>query len=271
MASGARDAGESPALMLRRLLPHGAPTTVERFMEELGLTDRAAEGPRSRPYVLLNMVSTADGRATLGGRSGTIGGEADRELFHGLRTVVDAVMVGAGTARAERYRRLVRNERAIQARRKRGLAEQPLACIVSGRLALNSEIPLLADPGARVAIITSSEASLPEDCRAEIEYIRAAREGLLDLPSALCELRERLAVRTLLCEGGPHLSSQLVGDGLLDELFLSLSPKLAGSGKTGESLRILSGPELDPPAALELVGALEHDSHLFLRYRLAVT
>jgi riboflavin-specific deaminase-like protein len=267
MAGDAREAGKSPALTLQRLLPHGAPTTVEKFVEELGLGACAAVEPSSHPYVLLNMVSTVDGRATLQGRSGAIGGEADRALFHGLRTAVDAVMVGAGTVRAERYRRLVRDEHAIEVRRAHGLAEQPLACIVSGRLALDCEIPLLDDPGARVAILTSSEASLPGACRANIDYVRATREGRLDLPSALCELRERLAVHTLLCEGGPHLSSQLLADGLVNELFLSLSPKLAGGDVTGEALRILSGPELDPPAVLELVGVLEHDSHLFLRYR----
>jgi riboflavin-specific deaminase-like protein len=264
-SSGA--SGETAPARLRRLLPAGEPTVVEHLVEELDLAGRAAEGPGTRPYVLLNMISTADGRATLGGRSGAIGGAADRELFHGLRTVVDAVMVGGGTIRAERYRKLVRDERAVEARRRRGLAEQPLACIVSGRLALDSEIPLLADPGARVAILTSSRASLPHECRAEIDYVRATRDGLFDLPRALGELRKRLAVGTLLCEGGPHLNSQLLADGLVDELFLSLSPKLAGGDGTGEALRILSGPELDPPTTLELVGALEHDSHLFLRYR----
>jgi riboflavin-specific deaminase-like protein len=267
MASVAREAGEEPTPILRRLLPEGPPTTVERFVDRLGLAERAASESRSRPYLVLNMVSTTDGRATLGGRSGQIGGEADRELFHGLRTVVDGVMVGAGTLRAERYRRLVRDEGAVAMRLGRGLEEQPLACIVSGRLALEGDIPLLADAGARVAILTSSAASLPQECRAEIEYVRAAREGHLDLASALEELRERFAVGTLLCEGGPHLNSKLLEEGLVDELFLSLSPTLAGGDTTGESLRIVSGPELDPPVGLELVGALEHDSHLFLRYR----
>jgi riboflavin-specific deaminase-like protein len=254
-------------LTLRRLLPHGPPTTVERLVDELDLADRAAAGSGSRPYLLLNMISTVDGRATVGGRSGAIGGQADRELFHGLRTAVDAVMAGAGTVRAERYRRLVRDERRREIRRERGLAEEPLACIVSGRLALSSEIPLLADPDARVAILTTSTASLPEECRASVDYVRATREGVLDLSSAMSELRERLGVRTILCEGGPHLNSQLLAEGLVDELFLSLSPKLAGGDATSETLRILSGPELDPPVGLELVGALEHDSHLFLRYR----
>lgn len=268
-----KDGPQTPALTLRRLLPPGRPTGVEQLVDELAcpregnLADRAAAGSRSRPYLLLNMISTADGRATLGGRSGAIGGQADRELFHGLRTAVDAVMAGAGTVRAERYGRLVRDEHRRAIRRERGLAEEPLACIVSGRLALTSEIPLLADPDARVAIVTASAASLPEDCRADVEYVRTTRDGVLDLPSAMSELRGSLGVRTMLCEGGPHLNSQLLAEGLVDELFLSLSPKLAGGEETSETLRIVSGPELDPPVALELVGALEHDSHLFLRYR----
>jgi riboflavin-specific deaminase-like protein len=256
-------------LSLQRLLPRGEPVTVERFVGELGLSELAAAGPGSRPYLVLNMVSTVDGRATLAGRSGAIGGEADKALFLGLRTAVDAVMAGAGTVRAEGYRRLVRDERRRELRRARGLEEEPLACIVSGRLALSSEIPLLADPQARVAILTTSEASLPQECRAEIRYVRAVRDGSLDLPGAMAQLREHHGVSTLLCEGGPHLNAQLLAEGLVDELFLSLAPKLAGGDAMSETLRILSGLELDPPATLELVGALEHDFHLFLRYRVA--
>jgi riboflavin biosynthesis pyrimidine reductase len=219
---------------------------VERFVEELDLLERAAAGPSSRPYLVLNMISSADGRATLGGRSGPLGGRADSELLHGLRTTVDAVMAGAGTVRAERYSRLVCEEHDREIRRARGLSEEPLVCVVSGRLALDETIPLLADPQARVAIVTASQASLPLECRAHIDYVRAARDGVLDLEAAMVELRERLGV---------------------DELFLTLSPKLAGGDVTSETLRILSGPELDPPATLELLGVAEHDSYLFLRYR----
>jgi riboflavin-specific deaminase-like protein len=269
MESSPQDVGRGPELALRRLLPRGAPATVEGLVDELDLAARPAVGSPPRPYLVLNMISTVDGRATLGGRSGAIGGPADKELFHGLRTAVDAVMVGAGTIRAERYRRLVRDERRRAIRRERGLVEEPLACIVSGHLALTSEIPLLVDPDARVAILTSSEASLPEDCRADIDYIRAERAGMLDLRGAMSELHERFGVRTVLCEGGPHLNAQLLAEGLVDELFLSLAPKLAGGDAISEALRIISGPELEPLVALELVSALEHDSHLFLRYRVA--
>jgi riboflavin-specific deaminase-like protein len=262
--------------MLRRLLPPGALLSPSDAVAQLRLEELArAVSPtlerdgRRRPYLVLNMVSTLDGRATVDGRSGSIGGSADRKLFHALRTAVDAVMVGAGTLRTERYRRLVREQDARRIRRERGLDEEPWACVVSGRLDLPADIPILTDPGARVAIVTSSPASLAHAQEgARIEYIRSRRDGMLDLPSAMAELYERLRIATILCEGGPHLNSHLLRAGLVDELFLSLSPKLAGGDAGGEALRILAGEPIEPAAALELVSALEHDSHLFLRYRI---
>ena len=118
-----------------------------------------------------------------------------------------------------------------------------------------------------MVILTSSEASLP-DSAAHVDYVRTSRDGRLDLPGALAELRERFQVRTLLCEGGPHLNSQLLAAGLVDELFLSFSPKLIGGDPMAgdPSLRILAGAELESPVELQLYGALESDSHLFLRY-----
>jgi riboflavin-specific deaminase-like protein len=257
-------ADEPPAF--RRLLPHGAPATAAEIVEELSLHERGA-APLWRPYVLLNMVSTVDGRATVDGRSGPLGSRADRRLFHELRAAVDGVMAGAGTVRAERYGRIIREASRRRRRRERGLSEEPLACIVSGRLSLPPDLPLLADAAARVVILTSSEASLP-DSAAQLDYVRTRRDGRLDLPAALAELRERFGVRTLLCEGGPHLNSELLAAGLVDELFLSFSPKLAGGDPMAgdPSLRIVAGLELEPPVELQLQGALESDSHLFLRY-----
>jgi riboflavin biosynthesis pyrimidine reductase len=262
------DAIASEPLTLKRLLPPDTPATAEEIVEGFGLDALAGSGPPSRPYVVLNMVSTVDGHATLGGRSGGLSSRADRELFHGLRMAVDAVIAGAGTVRVERYGRIIPDESRRRQRVEQGRSEEPLACIVSGRLALEGDIPLLADPAAKVAILTSSTASLPASA-AEIYYIRAERDGLLDLPAALAELRERFAVRTLLCEGGPHLNMQLLEAGLVDELFLSLSPQLTGGEETAgnEALRILAGPQLEPPVELALLSVLEQDSHLFLRYR----
>lgn len=321
----------SAPITFKRLFPGGDPATAQEIVIGLGLHERScstdAEGssrapaatpprapaltpsataaatPRTpaatpsaagrvRPYVVLNMVATLDGRATVDGRSGPISDDADRALFHGLRTVVDAVMAGAGTVRAERYGPIVPDPDRRRLRARLGLRERPLACVVSAALTgLTPErVPLLGDPHSQVAIVTPSRESLPTPAAAAgggVEYVRARRddaERSLDLPAALAELQDRLHVRTLLCEGGPHLNAQLLAAGLVDELFLSISPMLAGGDRSGgepagggpipdhrsggePALGILAGPDLQPPIELELRSVLEHDSRLFLRYR----
>jgi riboflavin biosynthesis pyrimidine reductase len=250
---------------LERLAPSGGPGDVSELVEQLGLWS-AHDTPAQRPRVLLNMISTVDGRASLGGRSGPLSDAADRAVFHELRGGVDGVLVGAGTVRSERYGRMIPDAARRELRRQRGQRDEPLACIVSGRLALDGDIPLLREPSARVAILTASAASLPASA-ASVEYVRTARDGRLDLAAALDELRARFAIDSILCEGGPHLGLQLLEAGLLDELFLSLSPLLAGGEPSGgEALRILAGAELEPPAELELLDVLRSDSRLFLRY-----
>jgi riboflavin-specific deaminase-like protein len=248
-----------------RLLPPAAAADALEIADGLELQARARAQP-TRPYLILNMISTVDGRASVGGRSGPIGDRADRELFHALRASVDAVMVGAGTVRVERYGRIIRDEATRRRRSEQGLGPEPLACIVSGRLSLPADLPLLADPAAHVVVLTASAASLP-NAAARVEYVRAAHDGRLDLLAANTELAERFGVRTLLCEGGPHLNAELLQAGLVDELFLSLSPKLAGGeDATGEALRIVAGAQFREPLELELLGVLESGSSLFLRY-----
>ncbi|HWD10504.1 MAG TPA: dihydrofolate reductase family protein [Solirubrobacteraceae bacterium] len=252
-------------LSLERLLPADGAASVGEIVEHFGLWERSP-ATAELPLVMLNMVATVDGRATLGGRSGPISDAADRALFHGLRAAADAVLVGAGTVRMERYGRLIANAECRELRRRRGLSAEPLACIVSGRLALDEEIPLLAEPEARVVILTSSPASLPAS-GAQVDYVRTANDGILDLRAGLIELRERFAVERVLCEGGPHLCAQLLAVGLVDELFMSVAPKLAGGEPSGgEALRIVAGTELDPVVELELLAVLRAGSSLFLRY-----
>jgi riboflavin-specific deaminase-like protein len=260
-----RDPEGEPPPRLSRLLPPGDPGSIEEIVQELGLWQRPSAAPE-RPHVMLNMIATADGRASLGGRSGPLSDRADRALFHGLRSAVDAVLVGAATLRTERYGRILPDVSRRQRRAQQGLSEEPLACIVSGRMTIAQDIPLLAEPAARVVVLTASQASLPATA-AHVEYVRAERDGQLDLAAAIAELYERHAVQSLLCEGGPHLARQLLGAGLIDELFLSLAPMLAGGEPAGgEALRILAGEELTPPVALELRSVLQSGSELFLRY-----
>lgn len=250
-------ARNEPPVALRRLLPQAAELTAAELAAELRPWELATA---QRPHVAVNMVQTTDGRATVDGRTAPISSVADRQLFHALRTRVDAVMVGAGTLRIERYGRLVPDAERREQRRLAGLQPDPLAILVSGSLELPADLPLLQDPDSRVAVITASERSL-EDVRAEVQYLRFP--GGVDLGAALARLREDNRVRCILCEGGPRLNASLIAAGLIDELFLTTFPRIAGGAG---ALSIMDDAPLGAPAALTLVSLCESGGELFARY-----
>ncbi len=187
---------------MRRLIPDPGETTVERQLESYRPWEEEREG---RPFLAVNFAATLDGRATIGGVSGSIGSDNDTAMLVGLRKRFDAVMIGHGTMRAERYAGL----------------EKRLVVVESGP------------------------------------------DGPVDLPALLGTLREE-GVRALLCEGGPTLHGALQAAGLVDELFLTIAPKLSGA----EAPHILEGRPLPQVAALDLVWLLEQEGELFARYRL---
>ena len=132
-------------------------------------------------------------------------------------------MVGAGTLRAEKYGRLVRKPERREARTRAGLAPDPLAVIVSGRLDLPDDLPLLHEPDQQVLVATFSDRQLPGP---GIEYLRF-KGGAVDIPRLLAILRGR-GIRSVLCEGGPTLNAELLRANAVDELFHCIAPKLAG-------------------------------------------
>jgi riboflavin-specific deaminase-like protein len=240
---------------VRRLLPDPGPVTVSEQLE----TYRPWKQPHDdRPFVAMNFAATVDGRATIAGVSGPIGSDADTAMLAGLRTRFDAVMIGAGTMRAERYGRLVGDQEKRERRARIGLPGDPLMVIVSGRLNLPWDAPLFTD-GGRVLIFTASAAEPPE-VATSLEVVR--HEGFVNLAEALRHLRQERGIRALLCEGGPGLHGELEGGGMVDDLFLTIAPKLSG----GEAPRIIEG-DLPTVAELELEWLLEESGELFARYR----
>lgn len=243
---------------MQRLLPDFGPTTVERQLEALDLIEGA---PADRPYVVTNFVLSLDGQATLGGRSGPLGSDADTAMLVGLRSKVDAVMIGGGTMRAERYGRPLGDPERRGRRERAGLSADPLMVIVSGRLDLPWDAPLFTEPGGRVLIFTVSEADPPETA-CSLRVVR--HEGEVDLVAALAHLRAERGVRALLCEGGPRLHAQLIEAGLVDELFVTHAPKLAGGGGLG----LVAGlSERERPLELAWLLHEEATRELFARYR----
>jgi riboflavin biosynthesis pyrimidine reductase len=208
------------------------------------------------------MVATADGRATLGGRTRGISSDVDRDLFHMLRTQVDAVMVGTGTIALERYGPMARRREVRDRRAALGLPEIPLACTVSRSMELPVDTPLFSDPGSRIVVLTNSDRD-PPPCAAQLEVERLAGADV-DLVAGAERLRRRHSVRAMLLEGGPTLLAATLSVGLVDELFLCLSPMLVGSDEP----TLLQGTALERPRRLELVSMLEDESFLYLRYRI---
>lgn len=222
---------------LRRLFPDHATTTVDEAASGLGFSERA---PADRPFIAVNMVSSADGKATLEGRTAPMSAPADRELFHHLRAQADGILVGAGTVRVERYGRVTKTEELQAKRESQGLRPEALAVIVTRSGDLPADLPLLEQAPDSVRLVA-------------------------DLPQGLADLREE-GIRSLLCEGGPHLNSTLFAEGLVDELFLTIAPTVAGPG---ESLTIVEGNALPEAVNVELITVHEADGHLFMRYRVS--
>jgi riboflavin-specific deaminase-like protein len=212
----------------------------------------------SRPYVIINMVSSVDGRTAVEGKSSPLGSETDRQTMRTLRSRSDAVMIGAGTLRAERL--------------SLGLDEpsgrQPLAVIATKTGDVPLESNLIVGEHQEVLVITTQDApkNLDDRLRESARVLRAPAtpSGAINLGEALEVLRARHTVEVLLVEGGPSLNHALISQNLADELYLTLAPKLLG----GTSCELLDGPALAPIDA-KLLSAHLAGSELFLRYALS--
>jgi len=208
---------------MQRLWPDPAP------LDDAALL--AAYAPdRTRPNVRVNFVTSLDGAVEVAGYSRGLSSEADQKVFSMLRTLADAVMVGAGTLRHERYGPVRLDDAPRAWRREQGLAEQPTLVIVSASLDLDAGHRVFTEAPVRPVVLT--HAGAPPDRRAAIEPVAdvvGCGESVVDLAAGLADLRRR-GLGQVLSEGGPHLFGALLAADLVDELCLTVSPLLVGAG-----------------------------------------
>lgn len=244
-----------------QLLPAPARVEIADLLESL---KPAGLAPPQRPYVLANFVSSVDGRATVGGRSGALGDDGDHAVFHGLREQVDAVIAGTGTLRTERYGRILGKAEHRERRVARGLTPEPLACVVTRSGEIPTDIPLFAEPESRIIVFSPVEIEGLSECPAQTELF-LLDPGEMTVTTVLRHLRSDQGIASLLCEGGPTLFASLLREGVVDELFLTLAPLLTGGGMAPT---ISSGPELTHLQQLHVRWLLERNGSLYLRYGL---
>lgn len=242
-----------------------------------GLYAYPASRPAGSPWLRANMIESIDGAASLNGRSSGLSGDADRRVFRVLRSLADVILVGAGTARAEKYRPV--REREIFPALREGQAATPPIAVVTRQLDLNLEGPLVSGEagGARTILITTGAA--PADRRdaaaAHADVVVAGRDSVT--PAAAVKALSARGHQRILVEGGPTLLRQIADAGLLDDLCLTFSPLLEG----GMASRILAPPEAagpgrgrragtaarhSPAARMSLAHVLEDGGSLLCRY-----
>jgi riboflavin biosynthesis pyrimidine reductase len=211
------------------------------------------------PWLRVNFVSSIDGTATVDGKSGGLGGEADHRVFDILRTLCDVVVVASGTVKAEGYGAMILDAASVEARISAGLTPQPTFAIVSGSLDLDPASDLFAKAPVRPLVITS-ESALPNEALAKVADIVVCGSKTVDPVEMVSTLAERRLTR-IHCEGGPSLFGSLLAADVVDELCLTVSPLLAG----GDSGRIVKGA-VPEPRGMSLVGILRSGDALLLRY-----
>ncbi|HEX8969783.1 MAG TPA: dihydrofolate reductase family protein [Chloroflexota bacterium] len=206
-----------------------------------------------RPYMAINMVATVDGRAAMNGSAVGIGTAADKRLMRELRAEADVVLHGAATVRADPLSARVPPD-LVEQRLAHGLTPQPLGAIVTRSGCLPSDHPYFES--ATVIYVTSDRDVAVHAPTVEVARVSGVDDMVRDLAGR--------GVRRILCEGGPTLNSALFRARLIDEVFLTIAPKVIGGD---DPLTIVKGPGLDRPLALELRSLVELEGELYLRYR----
>jgi len=214
--------------------------------------------PPDRPLVAINMVTSIDGRAQIGGAAEGLGSRADRRLMRLYRAAFDAVGSGAGTLRATGVWLRVGDDLAAQ-RAERGQSPNPVGVVIGGSTPFPTDGTWFEGDERRILIVGSSNpvTELPSGT----ELLRSPEERP-DPGWVLSRLAER-GIACLLLEGGPTLNAAFLAAGLIDEVYWTIGANLLGT----DALPMITPSEGAAAQRGGLVSVLRHESELFLRYR----
>ena len=223
----------------------------------------------SRPFVLLNMAMTADGKiATANRKISSFGTPRDQRHLYELRATVDAVMSGARTVDLNPVTLGNGGARFEKLRRRGGLAPCPLRVVVSGSGSLDPDAAIFQRHFSPILVLASGRATKPRlaALRRVADEVRVFGRGDLDFAAALRWLHRQHGVRRLLCEGGGELNDALFRAGLVDELHLTICPLVFGGRSAPTIADGLGFARLADAFPLELVSQRRVGDELFLVY-----
>lgn len=195
------------------------------------MSTRPKAGKSTLPFVLVNMAMTADGKiATANRAAASFGSARDHEHLLELRATADAVMAGARTVNSALINLGPGPARFRRRRLKYGLAEYNLRIIVSGSGLVNPQADIFKHRFSPIIVMTTQRASPAKlhQLRAVATEVKIFGNRNLNLRAALGWLHREWGVKRLICEGGGELNSALFQAGLVNELHLTICPKIFG-------------------------------------------
>ena len=224
----------------------------------------------ARPFVLVNMAMTADGKIATANRAvTTFGSPRDLRHLYELRATADAVMAGARTIEETNAKLGPGGARYQRLRLRRGLDEFNLRIIVSGSASIDPGAAIFRHRFSPIILLTTGRASVGKlrRLRTLADDLLICGEQQIDFDKALRHLRQKWNVRRLLCEGGGELNDALFRAGVVDELHLTICPRVFGGAR---SPTIADGPgvaRLADAAELKLISCKRVGDELFLAFR----
>lgn len=226
--------------------------------------------PRDRPYVLVNMVMSADGKAAIEGSERGIGSPTDQRLMRELRANADIVLNGAGTLRLSGASPRLNDAALEERRRSRGRPRFPTAAVLSrsGDLPLDAAFFTARDFDAVVYLSSAAPSRRRRAIAAGGRPVYAVPAGD-EVPAMLRHMRRELGAGVLLLEGGPALNQEFFARGAVDEFFLTLAPLIVGGRDT---ITVVEGAAAFPRESvprLDLLSAVPNPAtgEVYLRYR----
>lgn len=218
--------------------------------------------PEAGPWVRAMMVTTLDGAAAgPDGLSGSISSDVDKSVFDAVRRRADAVLVGAGTIRAEGYGAMLAKAADADARSAAGQRPAPVLAIVSPSLDLPWDSALFTDSTEAPVVFTTATPdpdALGRAHQARADVVQAPGDDIT--PTFLRDTLVERGLRRIVCEGGPRLLESMTRAGLVDEADITVSPMLAGLGHAHAT------DGLDEVARFDLLHVLTAEGFLMCRY-----
>ncbi len=229
------------------------------------------EAPADRPYVIVNMVASADGKTVIEGSERGLGSTADRQLLRELRVHADVILTGAGTLRATGHSPRLNDDGLEALRVGRGKPRLPLDAVLSrsGDLSLANRFFTGSDFEGVVYLSNRASADRAAALAATGRPVHRVPAGS-EVPSMLSHMREALGCRLLLLEGGPTLNGEFFRLGLVDELFLTVGALVVGGHGLPTAVEMLGHVASHKTATPLVLLAAEPNlltSEVYLRYR----